>query len=316
MTPDSPVLQPSEKRGRWRTYLRERFPLQAHGPLVLAFAGGVVCATAAMAGTGWPAFSTVALVFVTVLGFFFQLRVADEWKDAETDRLHRPERPVPRGLVSLRELTGIALVVANVQLALTVVIGPELLVPLLLVWVFGVLMTFEFFARDWLRTRAFATLASHGLIVPLIAFYAASAAALVGGLALPRPIAWLLGASFFAGNVVEIGRKLWAPADERAGVETYSGAWGPRLGALVFGGAAVLSCVCAAATWLAVPTLGQNPIAVGIVSAFLVTPVLVIAARYASNPSEKSARAVEAAAAVWTLGVYVVLGPLALLASA
>ena len=38
--------------------------------------------------------SSVALIF------FFQLRACDEVKDAEDDRRYRPERPIPRGLVS------------------------------------------------------------------------------------------------------------------------------------------------------------------------------------------------------------------------
>ena len=39
-------------------------------------------------------------------------------------------------------------------------------------------------------------------------------------------LAWFLVASFFNGIVVEMGRKIRAPADEEKGVETYSALWG------------------------------------------------------------------------------------------
>ena len=89
-------------RRAW-TYLQERFPLPAHGPVVVAFAGGVACASAAMRGADGPGWPAVVVASVVALGVFFQLRVADEWKDAEEDRRYRPERPVPRGLVTLPE---------------------------------------------------------------------------------------------------------------------------------------------------------------------------------------------------------------------
>jgi len=59
-----------------------------------------------------------AAAFATVLLFFLQLRIADEFKDYEEDRRCRPHRPVPRGLVSLGELKAVAGAAAVVQAAL------------------------------------------------------------------------------------------------------------------------------------------------------------------------------------------------------
>jgi hypothetical protein len=44
-----------------------------------------------------------------------------------------------------------------------------------------------------------------------------------------------LALSFVNGCVLEIGRKLWAPENEIAGVDTYSGLWGPRRAAAIWG---------------------------------------------------------------------------------
>ena len=301
MAPAPHVIETPPSKGRWSTYLRERFPLEAHGPLVLAFAGGVVCWSAAVHGAPAPGLKTLALTFVIVLGFFFQLRVADEWKDLESDQRYRPERPVPRGIVTLRELIVIAALVAIVQALAAFAIGPALLFQLAAVWAFGSLMSVEFFARQWLQSRPFATLVSHGLVVPVIAYFAVSAEVISRGSVAGENIWSLLLASFFAGNVIEIGRKLWAPDDERDGVETYSGAWGVRRASLLFAMVSLLSAVFAAAAWCAIPGLGEHPTFMWLTSTVLVSPVLLIALRYALRPSSANASRVAAASAVWTL---------------
>jgi 4-hydroxybenzoate polyprenyltransferase len=297
---------------RWRTYLRERFPLGAHGPVVAAFAGGVMCAGAALRSGPAPAVLALLFVFLVVLGFFFQLRVADEWKDAETDRLHRPERPVPRGLVTLRELATLAGMVAVVQLVLTVALSPALLLPLALVWVFGAWMTVEFFLAALLRGRPLAVLLSHGMVVPVITLFILTAEAAVRGDHLAEGSGWVVAGSFFAGNVVEVGRKLLAPADERPGVETYSGAWGPALGATALGAAALLAATCGALAATHMPGLDLSIARLALVAAIVATPLLALAVRYAVRPSPGASRAVAAASGVWTLAFYLLLGPVAL----
>ena len=94
---------------RWVTYQRERFPLAGHGPLVAAFSASAVCFSSLLRGH-LAAPSPLALIaaFLTSLVFFLQLRIADEFKDFAEDARLRPYRPVPRGLVTLRELAWVA----------------------------------------------------------------------------------------------------------------------------------------------------------------------------------------------------------------
>jgi 4-hydroxybenzoate polyprenyltransferase len=98
---------------RWWIYQRERFPLLLHAPLIGAFTSSAVCLSALLRGAAaagsadgprWPAF---VAAFGTGLTFFLQLRIADEFKDHDDDARHRPYRPVPRGLVTLRELAAV-----------------------------------------------------------------------------------------------------------------------------------------------------------------------------------------------------------------
>ena len=292
-------------------YLQERFPLPAHAPLVLAFAGGVACASAALRGADGPGWGAVAVAFAVSLGAFFQLRVADEWKDRYADARFRPERPVPRGLVTLGELTSAALAVAGLQVAASVWLAPRLLGPLALVWAWGALMTAEFGAARWLRERPGATLVSHGLIVPLIDLFSVSADVLGADAGYPAGVGWLIGVSLFGGVVVEVGRKVWASADERPGVETYSGAWGRRRALAVWGGAVLASLACGLAV---LREVGETrPLALGLAAAAVATVALGAGALWGDRPGR--GRAVEAAAGLWTLGLYTTIGPLALLVS-
>src|SRR6185295_10255425 len=122
---------------RWIVYQRERFPLAAHAPLVAAFSASAVCFSSLVRGQiAAPKLSTLAVAFVTSLLFFLQLRIADEFKDFEDDSRHRPYRPVPRGLVTLRELAWIGGGAAGVQLLLALALDPTIVWLLAIAWVY------------------------------------------------------------------------------------------------------------------------------------------------------------------------------------
>src|ERR1043166_1055778 len=104
---------------RWWIYQRERFPIFAHGPLIAAFSASAVSYSALLRGANAaPAAASYIVAFFVSLGSFVLLRIADEFKDAEEDARFRPYRPVPRGLVTLRELAQVGVGIACVQLAL------------------------------------------------------------------------------------------------------------------------------------------------------------------------------------------------------
>lgn len=204
-------------------YQRERFPLPLHSLLVAALTLGV--SGFASAGDGWPAVQNMIAAFVVALGFFLLLRITDEFKDAEDDAAYRPYRPVPRGLVTLRQLAGVGLVVVLVQLSLTLWLGRQLLPYLIAAWVLMALMSQEFFVGEWLRAHPIVYMLSHMFILPLIDFYLL-AAAWQGHGAPPIAFGWFLAGTYTNGIVFEIGRKVRTVEDEEVGVETYSALWG------------------------------------------------------------------------------------------
>lgn len=283
------------------TYQAERFPLVKHGTLIAVFAlAAVAYASLLGAGTGWPHLATAALVSFLL---FFQLRVADEHKDFEDDARWRPERPVPRGLVALPELRRLALGAAVVQLAAAAALDLRLVAYLAAVWAWLALMTAEFFAPAWLKGRPALYLLSHMAIMPLIALFALACGG-GGEVAWGAGVAAFAALSFFDGIVLEVGRKAWAPASEREGVETYSKLWSPR------GAAAVLALATlgsAAASMTAQWAIGAPRVfwALPIVAAAI---LLAFAWTYARRPTPPKARRLETAAGVWTLLGYLAVG--------
>ncbi|MFO1448410.1 MAG: UbiA family prenyltransferase [Opitutaceae bacterium] len=173
------------------------------------------------------------MAFVVSLGSFLLLRIADEFKDQEEDEVP-PYRPVPRGLVRLRELAWIGVGVAAGQLLLALLIGTTLVSLLAVTWVYFGLMSREFFVREWLKARPVVYLFSHMAIMPLVDWFATGSTGCTREGRCRPGCSGSLPRVFCNGIVIELGRKIRSPGEEEAGVETYSVLWGPRIAVLAW----------------------------------------------------------------------------------
>jgi 4-hydroxybenzoate polyprenyltransferase len=289
---------------RWIVYQRERFPLLSHAPLIAAFSVSAVCFSALLRGSGPPSGAALIVAFVTALLFFLQLRISDEFKDADEDARYRPYRPVPRGLVSLHELRRIGAAAALVQVLLAFWLHPALLLLLVVPWGWFALMSRGFFAGSWLRRRPALYVATHMMILPLVDLYATACDWLVSGAHPPRGLVWFLLVSYANGVVIEIGRKTRAPADEEPNVETYSALWGAGTAVSLWLGALMITA------GLALQAASLIEAAAPILA--LLIALLVICATTAicflRRQEPRSGRTLETAAGVWTLCIYLSLG--------
>lgn len=302
--PHKAIPQMSLLQRLW-IYQAERFPLISHSILVLALTVGV--SGFASAGKGWPPLLRLVGAFVAAIGFFMLLRISDEFKDAEDDAAFRPYRPVPRGLITLRELAGVAVVVIVLQVIVTLSLGGYLLPYLLAAWLLMFLMSKEFFAEKWLRARPLIYMLSHMFILPLFDFYLL-AAAWQGHGAPPVAFGWFLVATYCNGIVFEIGRKVRAAADEETGVETYSVLWGVAraswawwLAVAIAGGAGI------AAAW----TVEMNTRSAGVITGIVALGVLIAAWgawRMATQPTSANSKWIERLSALWVLTFYLSMG--------
>jgi 4-hydroxybenzoate polyprenyltransferase len=300
------TTQLPQASSRWWIYQRERFPIFAHGPLVLAFSSSAVCFSAMLRGSyKLPAWQSFAVAFVTCLLFFLELRLADEFKDFEEDSRFRPYRPVPRGLVTLLELGWVWVGAGVIQLLLALWFSPWLVLVLLVAWIYLALMSVEFFARRWLKARPITYLWTHMLIMPLVDLYATACDWVPLGMKRPPPgLVWFLAASFFNGIVIEFGRKIRAPADEEHGVQTYSVLWGRRGATLVWLGMMLATAICASQAAERINFLWPVVIAAAVVIAISALAT----ANFLRDPKPGSGKRFELIAGIWTLVLYLSLG--------
>ena len=291
---------------RWLVYQHERFPLAGHGPLVLAFSASAVCYSSLLRGpAAVPSPISFVVAFVTSLLFFLQLRIADEFKDYEEDSQYRPYRPVPRGLVSLRELAWAGVAAGVIQLTLALLMKPSVTWLLAVAWIYLALMTREFFAARWLKRHPVVYMTSHMVILPLVDLYATACDWWVAGLRQPPSgLYWFLIVSYLNGLVIEIGRKIRVPVDEEHGVETYSALWGTRGATRVWLGSLLITACAAwraaAQTGTEVPMLLLLIVLVGVCGA--------IALRTPRLETSGSGKAIELMSGVWTVFMYIGLG--------
>jgi 4-hydroxybenzoate polyprenyltransferase len=289
-------------------YQRERFPLLAHGPVILAFSLSAVAYSALLRRAhSLPGWRPCIVGFISSFLSFLQLRIADEFKDFEEDSIYRPYRPVPRGLLSLGHLKRVWIGCIALQLLLCLWLSSRMVWLLIATWIYLGLMTKEFFARHWLKARPVVYMVSHMAIMPLVDFYATACDWSTAGNALPPAgLLWFLLVSFFNGMVVEIGRKIRSPQDEERGVETYSFLWGPKRAVLVW---FVLMGYTAAFACLAARQVRSEALVAAILSLVIATAAAV-GTLFLLTLKPGAGKRIETMAGVWSLLLYLSLGVL------
>ncbi|WNJ17831.1 UbiA family prenyltransferase [Pontibacter sp. G13] len=290
---------------RFWQYLKERFPIQNHGLLILVFTFSVISYSLRLRGeTSFISTGAFLGAIASNLVLFFVLRVMDEFKDAETDAAFRSHLPVPRGLIRLKELAIIAVIVAILHFVGLLVWFPEMMGLYLVVVGYLFLMRYEFFVGEWLTRRPVIYAWSHMLIIPLVDVFAAGFDWRMSG-EFPHPgLGIFFLVSLFNGMVLEIGRKIRIPQDEAEGVITYSAQYGhgKALGmwALMLLGTFCFACwaglfVEFSWVWFALLTVCFGA-------------ALAVGFRFYQSPTSKGAKAIERVSGIWALGMYLLLG--------
>lgn len=213
---------------RLRAYLRERFPLLANALLIVSFYSSNQFLAHALSRPGQPMRYDLSSLLgcATVLCFFLHMRIFDDHKDFTNDCRYFPDRVLQQGVVSLRELKGLAAVAIVAEFGMAAVCGPAALMAVLLAFTFSVLMLKEFFIGTWLRQRFLLYASSHMLIMPLLAMTVWSFAT--------KQYVWQIPGWYWLYSLVsyclafnwEVSRKIRAPQDEIEGVDSYTRQFG------------------------------------------------------------------------------------------
>lgn len=188
-------------------YLKQRFPVASYL---------IICSGFAWSGWGISQAPWSWTAFLSALGslllFFMTLRAMDEVKDFDKDKVANPDRPLPRGLISLPQAKRVALGLM-LAFAFSNAASGAPGASSAFHWVtvaYLALMYFEFGIGGWLNRRPFLYALSHQFIVLLLAMSSAAVYAPDGSTAsmpVPDAAAWGVGVlgAFFC---YEIARKL------------------------------------------------------------------------------------------------------------
>jgi 4-hydroxybenzoate polyprenyltransferase len=286
-------------------YQRERFPVFGHGPLVAAFSFSAISYSRICRGAdgfvSWPLFG---LGIFTTITLFLLVRIFDEFKDASDDAKFRSELPVPRGLVKLSELRNIGIGLVVLQIILNAIFAPKLLIIWAVVLLYLSLMGKEFFVAEWLKKHQFWYVVSHMFIIPLIDIYASGLDWLQEGVPAPKGLLFFFAVSYFNGIVLEVGRKIRIPEDEKEGVLTYSSLHGARNATLLW-----LLMILITAGWAVAAVWFAGYGMQGFYTMLAIAVVISIPAiLFLQKMTAKRAKMIEYASALWTIAMYLSLG--------
>jgi 4-hydroxybenzoate polyprenyltransferase len=163
----------------------------------------------------------------TIFAFLLSLRVADDFKDYQTDLKLFPTRPLPAGQVNKRDLLVLLAVVDGVGIAANVLfVGNHIFFAILVAY--GLLMSFWFFQKYRIQRSLPLALITHNPVQLVMNLYVISFACRRYGIEL---LSWnnalILCTLYFPGLIWEIARKVRAPEDETE-YTTYSKLFGVR----------------------------------------------------------------------------------------
>jgi len=295
---------------RFLIYQKERFPFLAHGLMIASFTFSAVSYSRICRRlSGFINWSDFLIGIFATVTLFFLVRIFDEFKDREDDAKYRAYLPIPRGLISLKELKNIGWIVVIVQLVVIAVFQLEMLYLYVVVLAYLLLMGVEFFVPVWLKQHQIVYITSHMVIIPLIDIYASGLDWVLNGGTPHWGLAWFFAVSYMNGLVLEFGRKIRTPETEEEGVISYTGMYGTKGGTLIwiilmFATMAIAMGAShfAGYGWLAYTVFGTCFLLFSFSGwSFLI------------NPTVKKTKYIEYASAGWTALMYLALGGIPML---
>lgn len=295
---------------RFWIYLSERFPIQAHGLLISIFTFSAISYSRICRGAeGFIAGKDYLIGIILTISLFLLVRIFDEFKDQEDDAKFRTYLPVPRGLISLKELRWVGIVLAIIQMGLLIIFQMPMLWLYLMVLAYLCLMGVEFFVPEWLKQHQILYITSHMFIIPLVDVYSTGLDWVLEGVKPSTGLAFFFIVSYMNGLVLEFGRKIRAPGKEEEGVLSYTSLYGTQGGTLIWLGLLGLTLAASlfAASFAGYGWLGYSIL----ISLFVICSLPGLL--FLKGKTEKQSKFIEYASGLWTAGMYLTLGAVPML---
>ena len=211
---------------RLRIYFKERYPLAAR--FVLGCIVFLEIYFIILLNNNVTDFSIGVQEIVgayTVFAFLMWLRIADDLKDYETDMRLFPDRPLPSGRVTKKDIVIVCIVAQSIAVVLNLIFMNNF-VFFCVLYAYGYLMSKWFFRRKVIQPSLPLALITHNPVQMFVNVYIISFTVTKYGLnAFTLITIMALWTLYFPALIWEVSRKIRAPKDEND-YTTYSKLFG------------------------------------------------------------------------------------------
>ena len=211
---------------RIHIYMKERYPLIPR--LILGLIVFLEIHFIILLNEGVTDFNIGIQEFVgayTVFAFLLWLRIADDLKDFETDKILFPDRPLARGSVYKKDVIIVCAIVELIAVVLNVLYMNNLLFFCIL-YFYGYLMSKWFFQKAKIQPSLPLALVTHNPVQMFVNLYIISFTVIKYDLrAVTLTTCMTLWTLYFPALIWEVSRKIKAPKDEND-YTTYSKLFG------------------------------------------------------------------------------------------
>ncbi len=211
---------------RIHIYMKERYPLIPR--LILGLIVFLEIHFIILLNEGVTKFNIGVQEFVgayTVFAFLLWLRIADDLKDFETDKVLFPDRPLARGDVYKKDVVIVCVIVEAIAVVLNVLFMNNILFFCIL-YFYGYLMSKWFFQKAKIQPSLPLALVTHNPVQMFVNLYIISFTVIKYDLrAVTLTTCMTLWTLYFPALIWEVSRKIRAPKDEND-YTTYSKLFG------------------------------------------------------------------------------------------
>ena len=213
---------------KYLKFIKERFPIIG----VFLYAGSMFWASYALpnlfSNRLKSDYTDVILGIVFYILIFLHLRLFDEHKDYEKDKIAYPDRMLSRGEITLNDLKIILFPVIILEGIIAGSIGIQQFCIWLIILFWTYLMLKEFYVSEYLNKRIGLYLISHQFLVPLMILFPVSQRldnfTLISN-DINKIVLFCIGVMCFT-VTYEIGRKTWSEDRENIHADSYTRSWG------------------------------------------------------------------------------------------
>ncbi len=283
-------------------FQKERLQLEV---LIFTTSAVVLSSVAVALPSGNSIFDFITEIFfsiITLLLFMFHIRVLDEYKDYDFDSIYHKERPIQRGLITLKELLIIDIIGLLIIFSLNVFFSQRAFIFLLITFGYTLIAGKEFFVKNWIRKRFFLYNFLNLLQLLFLQFYLYS---LINPNFSFKNLILIVHFIFVLFNVgiIEFARKLKAKSEETDAKDTYSSRLGIKNASFVY----ILICFTVYGLFIyMLLSLGFSSIIFSVSLTFL-NLVILSTLFYVLNKNQKSSFLLQVFASLFYISMHLLL---------